>query len=237
MNGERHCGATSLLTRGPGIHRRHILTRRRQCRSSSPLPQSIHIPSHDPTATRHLVETLRLATIGLPRTHHQPQLVQDNLAIRRRRQFPVVEDTFGTRIDSSSTRTGSCSCAGVPTSRSSRCREPQDEPHLPRQACRGGLRRHGTVLRLVSLQEAHLWVAGSDCSAPRREATTKVGCPTHATACDHVDESDLPGGSGLHGRTAAFSRSQPTDSPLRRTSSRFCCKALFCRVPHLCLHR
>jgi hypothetical protein len=90
---------------------------------------------------------------------------------------------------------------------------------------------------LVSLQEAHLWVAGSDCSAPRREATTKVGCPTHATACDHVDESDLPGGSGLHGRTAAFSRSQPTDSQLRRTSSRFCCKALFCRAPHLCLHR
>ena len=29
------------------------------------------------------------------------------------------------------------------------------------------------------------------------------------------------------GRTAAFSRSQPTDSQLRRTSSRFCCKALF----------
>jgi hypothetical protein len=28
------------------------------------------------------------------------------------------------------------------------------------------------------------------------------------------------------GLTAAFSRSQPTDSQLRRTSSRFCCKAL-----------
>jgi hypothetical protein len=34
-------------------------------------------------------------------------------------------------------------------------------------------------------------------------------------------------GSGLLlGRTAAFSRSQPIDSQLRRTSSRFCCKAL-----------
>ena len=29
------------------------------------------------------------------------------------------------------------------------------------------------------------------------------------------------------GGTAAFSRSQPTDSQLRTTSSRFCCKALF----------
>ena len=28
-------------------------------------------------------------------------------------------------------------------------------------------------------------------------------------------------------RTAAFSRSQPTDSQYRKTSSRFCCKALF----------
>jgi hypothetical protein len=33
-------------------------------------------------------------------------------------------------------------------------------------------------------------------------------------------------GSGLHGLTAAFSRSQPIDSQCRRTSSRFCCKAL-----------
>jgi hypothetical protein len=31
----------------------------------------------------------------------------------------------------------------------------------------------------------------------------------------------------LRFRTAAFSRSQPTDSQYRRTSSRFCCKALF----------
>ena len=31
--------------------------------------------------------------------------------------------------------------------------------------------------------------------------------------------------------TAAFSRSQPTDSQYRRTSSRFCCKALFCPLP------
>jgi hypothetical protein len=34
-------------------------------------------------------------------------------------------------------------------------------------------------------------------------------------------------GSGIHGLTAAFSRSQPTDSQYRWTSSRFCCKALF----------
>jgi hypothetical protein len=74
---------------------------------------------------------------------------------------------------------------------------------------------------LVSLQEAHLWVAGSDCSAPRREATTKVGCPTHATACDHVDESDLPGGSGLHGRTFPIKGSRPPSqkSPPRMPAS------------------
>jgi hypothetical protein len=62
--------------------------------------------------------------------------------------------------------------------------------------------------------------------------------PRDSTAASTTNRSNLTRlwlwASGA--RTAAFSRSQPTDSQYRKTSSRFCCKALFGTI-QLCGNR